>query len=155
MCSERSRPNLRTRRNVFSLLVSAGVSLGFTRTAISMPLERVPVYFDFNSALVTPAGVRILEYFAVRFVEDSRENGSPIAISAHTDRAEASEPLARARGQSVFDCLLKLGLPGQQMQVFAYADQRLAVETAPHVREVRNRRVEISRLGAPAEARSI
>lgn len=123
------------------------LALALIHCAVTLPAVAAPpsepfvVYFDFGRTDLGPNAQRILMEVAERYLNAG--NGRQILVSAFTDNAEASETLAKARGEAIRSTLAQFGIPRNVIVVFAYGNQKPAVRTAPRAKEALNRRAEI------------
>jgi outer membrane protein OmpA-like peptidoglycan-associated protein len=69
---------------------------------------------------------------------------SHISVIGHTDTDENSEPLSLRRAKAVEAALIGQGARAEAITVSGAGKDDLAVQTADHVKEPRNRRVVIS-----------
>jgi OmpA-OmpF porin, OOP family len=116
---------------------------------MAKPVEPAPdfatlynVFFDFDSAVVTPIGQQVLQ----ALVEDWGPKAVQFALIGHTDRAGSdtyNKKLSLKRAQSVKTFISKLGLTSDKMTTKAMGEGDLAVATEDGVREAKNRRVVI------------
>lgn len=101
------------------------------------------VFFEFDSARLTPEATSILQ----QAVEKFRQGGSPsIQVEGHADRAgtdQYNEGLSKRRAEAVRNYLQRQGIPANNISVQAFGESRPLVQTADGVREPQNRRVEI------------
>lgn len=107
------------------------------------PPRSYMVFFDFDKAVVTPEGRKIVEQAAA----NAKTLGvSRIDLTGHTDTvgsAQYNMALSIRRANAVKDILVQLGVPADQIAVVGKGKTDLLVPTADGVREPQNRRVEI------------
>lgn len=106
----------------------------------SRPFE---VYFDFNSARLTPEGHTIVDQAAANAKQGQT---TQIVATGHTDTvgtASYNQALSVKRANAVRAVLVADGVPASEIQVSGVGKNDLAVPTADDVNEPRNRRVEI------------
>ena len=101
------------------------------------------VFFDFDQAILTPAGRQVVESAA----DSYKATGSArIDLTGYSDLAGPAAynlNLSRRRGDAVRDYLVKLGVPTSVITVTARGKENPRVPTPDGVREPENRRVEI------------
>jgi len=115
---------------------------------------RVPVmiYFEWDSARLTPEAMTILNLFAQQTMPQlnylrSFCGLSKIVVAGHTDASASpqfSVGLSQRQAQAVVSALVTLGFPAQDMVAVGKGASEMRVPTAQGVREPLNRRVEIS-----------
>lgn len=121
------------------------LALCFFASAEGVALAILPatffVYFESGQAEIIEQGDRAI----ARFVEAYQRSGAndQVALSAHTDAAEASEALSQRRGEAVRKRLAEKGIPVERILIFAYGDARPFVRTAPGAPQPENRYVRI------------
>jgi OmpA-OmpF porin, OOP family len=102
------------------------------------------IYFDWDSARITPEGMRIVDQVAA----DARNNVSTrIVLVGHADLsgpASYNLRLSLRRADAVRAALAQRGVATERTSVTALGDTEPAVPTARGVREPRNRRVVIT-----------
>jgi OOP family OmpA-OmpF porin len=102
------------------------------------------IYFDWDSARITPEGMRIVDQVAA----DARNNVSTrLVLVGHADLsgpASYNLRLSLRRADAVRAALAQRGVPTERTSVTALGDTEPAVPTARGVREPRNRRVVIT-----------
>jgi OmpA-OmpF porin, OOP family len=120
--------------------------------AVAAPLPPAPapvtrrvfiVFFDWDRATITPAGMRVVEQAAAAF-----KAGAPVQIqvTGYTDASGSAgynQRLSERRANAVATALVRLGVPRQSMAVSGRGKNDQRVPTADGVREPQNRRVEI------------
>ena len=136
------------RTSVRTLGIAAWIltALHGAASATSPAPDVYTVFFESGRATISAQGQQTILSF-IRACE-MRGSADQIVIMAHTDGAEASEALAKSRGESVRDSLAALGVPAESVLVFAYGDASPLVRTSPNTREPQNRRVELVLPGA-------
>jgi outer membrane protein OmpA-like peptidoglycan-associated protein len=77
-------------------------------------------YFEPGRADITKQGENVIGSF-VSHHQNYRAKFQ-VVVYAHSDAAEASETLAKARGEAVRRRLIELGIPEGRILVFAYDD---------------------------------
>ena len=113
---------------------------------------RYLVFFDWNSAELTPAARSVVAEAAAGF---DRAGQSRIEVIGHTDtsgNAAYNQRLSERRADAVRVELVRLGVPDSAVRVSGVGQNDLLVPTADHVREAQNRRVEIIVPQAPVPA---
>jgi len=101
------------------------------------------VFFDWNSASVTPEAAAIINEAA----KAARQMAvTRIELTGHADRSGApayNQTLSEKRGAAVRNALVHLGIPAADITVIGKGEASPLVPTADGVREPQNRRVEI------------
>ena len=114
-----------------------------------MPAPKAPavkdflVFFDFDSAKLTPEGLKIVHSAAAAAREG---HATRITLTGHTDTAGPASynmKLSQRRADSVKAELVREGLPASEMTTIAKGETDPLVPTADGVPEPQNRRVEI------------
>jgi outer membrane protein OmpA-like peptidoglycan-associated protein len=103
------------------------------------------IFFDWGSDAVTPAAAAILDNAAAGYLQTG--GNSRVVIAAHTDRSGTAEDnirLSQREANNVRAYLVGKGVPDGAITTEAYGESRPLVETADGVREIQNRRVEIT-----------
>jgi outer membrane protein OmpA-like peptidoglycan-associated protein len=112
------------------------------------PKIDLEIYFDFNSAEITPRAVPQLNQLA-QALRDSRLDNSVVVLSGHTDAKgsdEYNEGLSQRRAEAVKRYLIeKLKIPGDNLTTAGYGKRDLKNPSDPFAAE--NRRVQIVNLG--------
>jgi OOP family OmpA-OmpF porin len=107
------------------------------------PVRNFLVFFDFDKAVLTPAGRQVVEAAAGTY----KSTGSArIDLTGYTDLSGPvgyNLKLSRRRAEAVRDYLVQLGIPKDAITVTARGKQNPRVPTPDGVREPQNRRVEI------------
>ena len=101
------------------------------------------VFFDWDRADITPAGMEIIRQAANAYKAGSSVR---VQVTGYTDRSGSpgyNQRLSERRAQAVANALAQLGVPRNQMAVSGRGENDNRVPTAPGVREPQNRRVEI------------
>ncbi|MBK9037455.1 MAG: OmpA family protein [Myxococcales bacterium] len=114
------------------------------QTDPARPGERVsfgPVYFEFDSALLTEAGraelARAADYLA--------RASDQLTIEGHTDERGTTEynlALGQQRATTVAAYLQRLGVPAARIETITYGEERPAVTGGDDGAWTRNRRAE-------------
>ena len=107
------------------------------------------VFFDWNSALLSPSGRGVIGLAAQAY-----RAGAPatVQVTGYTDTSGSSghnERLSIRRARAVAAALGQGGVPPSAMVVTGRGENDLRVPTPQGVREPQNRRVEIIEGGAP------
>jgi OmpA-OmpF porin, OOP family len=121
---------------------AVAVAAGLATAAIAHALEPV-VYFNFDSAVVTPTGVSTLRDVVGRFREDGF---SRLVVVGHADRAGSdayNKVLSDRRASSVADEIRRYGVDPVVVRTQGAGETQPVVLTADGVPEARNRRAEI------------
>jgi len=134
-----------------SLALSAGLIL-----AVSAPLaaqaqasRTAMVFFDWGKREIRSDDKAVLDKIAEQW---RAQPGAPLVLSGYSDRSGPNWANVRAskqRAMAVRDYLAEHGVPASAMILQAFGEQRPVVETEDGVREVQNRRVEISFASEP------
>jgi outer membrane protein OmpA-like peptidoglycan-associated protein len=101
------------------------------------------VFFDWNSAQVTPEGANIIREAATNA---KTLNVTRLEVTGHADRSGSpayNQKLSLRRAQAVKNALVQLGVPDNEISVVGKGESAPLVPTADGVREPQNRRVEI------------
>jgi OmpA-OmpF porin, OOP family len=101
------------------------------------------VYFDFDKAVLTPAGADVVAQAAAAYRAGA---ASQLDVTGYTDLAGPAAynlKLSRRRADVVRDHLIALGVPQNAIVEAARGKENPRVPTANGVREPKNRRVEI------------
>jgi OOP family OmpA-OmpF porin len=118
--------------------------------APQQPVEQAPVrpssylvFFDWNKATLTTEGMEIVKTAA----DNARaSNATHLDVTGHADRSGSTAynmALSRRRAQTVKNELVRLGIPANEIAIFAKGESEPLVPTDDGVREPQNRRVEI------------
>jgi len=139
----------KNRRVDFRILSSSQARLKEIAFAQPVTLSNINnlVYFDFDSAWLTPAAKTKLRQISTQL----KDNQRPIAIAGHTDRHgsdEYNQDLGRRRAETVKDFLATLGVDPALLSTLSYGETKPEPELAP----AQNRRVEITII-PPTQAR--
>jgi OmpA-OmpF porin, OOP family len=107
------------------------------------------VFFDWNSAAVSPGGSEVIQIAA-----NAYRAGAPVTVqvTGYTDTsgsARYNERLSVRRARAVAAVLAQDGVPSGAMVVTGRGQNDLRVPTPDGVREPQNRRVEIVEGGPP------
>ena len=123
------------------VLFAAIAGLTATVSAQSQPFR---LFFDWGKPDITRDGEAILGEVVAAY---QQQHPAHIAIEGHTDRsgpAGVNLAASRKRAEAVKANLAAHGIPASAMTVAAYGESQPIVPTEDGVREVQNRRVEIS-----------
>jgi outer membrane protein OmpA-like peptidoglycan-associated protein len=104
---------------------------------------QIIVFFDWAKPDISRDAAEILDKVAA----DYSAKPGKLLLSGHSDRsgpAGANLRSSRKRAAAVRDYLAAHGVPATAMTVRAYGEERPIIPTEDGVREVQNRRVEIS-----------
>jgi outer membrane protein OmpA-like peptidoglycan-associated protein len=121
--------------------------------AQSMPYIDLSVYFDFDSAEITPTAETQLRELG-KALSNSQLKGAPISINGHTD-AKGGETfnmhLSERRAQSIKIYLVeRFGLSSSDLHTAGYGKSRLKNPSDPFGAE--NRRVEVVNTASQSQA---
>ena len=101
------------------------------------------VFFDFDKSDIRPEARRIIETAAAN---RKTANVTRLEVTGHADRSgpdRYNERLSMRRAEAVRAELVGLGVPANEIAIFAKGEREPLVQTADGVREPQNRRVEI------------
>ncbi|HXG99764.1 MAG TPA: OmpA family protein [Sphingomicrobium sp.] len=102
------------------------------------------IFFDWGKPEIARDGGAILDAAATAFLKNP---AAPMRLSGHTDRsgtADGNRRSALKRAEAVRDYLETRGVPRGAMTLVSLGEDRPLIATEDGVREVQNRRVEIS-----------
>jgi outer membrane protein OmpA-like peptidoglycan-associated protein len=102
------------------------------------------VFFDWDKSNITPEAATILDSAVTAYGNCANV---PIMLAGHTDRSGSTtynEGLAQRRNASVRSYLSGRGIPDARITSQAFGESMPRVPTADGVRELQNRRVEIT-----------
>ncbi len=145
----RYRTGYRTNNFVASLIYRFAPPPPPTPVPVAAPEPAAPppqvflVFFDWDRADLTPAGMEILQLAANAY----KSGGSVrLEVTGYTDlsgSAGYNQRLSLRRANNVANALAKLGVARDDMVVAGRGQNNPRVQTPPGVREPQNRRVEI------------
>ncbi len=104
------------------------------------------VFFDFDQSNITPEAATILDNAVSAYANESCRN-VPIMLAGHTDTSGSASynvGLSQRRNESVRAYLESRSVPSAAISSEAFGETQLRVDTADGVRELQNRRVEIT-----------
>ena len=135
----------RCRAQFDKAMVRVAAALG-KKMAVAKPkpaqTTKYVVYFDFNSASLGKTARTV-----IAMVKGDAKKGARITVVGFTDRSGASafnNVLSTKRTKAVTASLIRAGIKGAAIETAAYGEEQNAVATRDGVREMLNRRVEIS-----------
>jgi len=102
------------------------------------------VFFDWDSAEITADAATILDNAVTAYANCGTAN---VMLAGHTDRsgpASYNMKLAARRNDSVREYLVNHGIPAERITSEAFGETQPRVPTADGVRELQNRRVEVT-----------
>ena len=102
------------------------------------------IFFDWGKPAITRDAASVLDDAASVFLQEAR---GKLRLSGHADRsgpASSNRLSALKRAEAVRDYLAARGVPREAMALTSFGEERPLVATEDGVREVQNRRVEIS-----------
>ncbi len=110
-------------------------------TAFAMSPPSYMIFYVSGGADISKQGENTIRHF----VDAYRVKGTPsrVTVTGHTDLAEASMALSRARAEAVKDRLVELGVDADRIVVVARGGTQPLVLTSPGASEPQNRRVEL------------
>ena len=132
------------------VLIAAIAALFASSPAIAQPAGEsgtawpVRIFFDWDKPELTSDAKATLDGLASHFNEFA---GSLLLLAGHSDRsgpAAANIVSARRRAEAARDYLISKGVPPGAMKILSLGEGRPLVPTEDGVREVQNRRVEIT-----------
>jgi len=119
------------------------------------PNVNLEVYFDFDSAAITPKAEPLLAELAEALRRGSQLQGALMVLSGHTDARgteDYNQGLSERRAEAVRKHLIeKYNVPAQNISTAGYGKKTLKNTTEPYAAE--NRRVLIVNLQSAVEAR--
>ena len=102
------------------------------------------MFFDWDESTITPEAATVLNSAITAYGDCGT---AAIMLAGHTDRSGSTQynmGLAERRNASVRDYLTGRGIPGARISSEAFGESMPRVPTADGVRELQNRRVEIT-----------
>ncbi|HMI41709.1 MAG TPA: OmpA family protein [Sphingomicrobium sp.] len=114
------------------------------QSATARPDGPFLLFFDWGKPDVTGDAAAVIDMAVAAYRQKS---GDRLLIAGHTDRsgnASYNRLASRRRAEAVRNELVKRGVPANAMSVVAYGEEQPIVPTEDGVREVQNRRVEIT-----------
>ena len=137
----------RERRFMSKVAWLAGLSLvavHVSAVAQADPGRPPMVFFDWGKLEIRSDDKAVLDKVAEQW---RAQPGARLVLSGHSDRSGpgwANVRASKRRAIAVQDYLVDQGVPASAMTLQAFGEQRPVVPTEDGVREVQNRRVEIS-----------
>lgn len=132
-------------------MLKAGIAVVLALAATSVAVAQQPaaapplmLFFDWGKPDIRGDDQSVLEQAVTAW---RASPGSQLKVAGHTDRSGSATfnlRASRKRAEMVRDELVKRGVPATAIAVAAYGEERPLVPTEDGVREVQNRRVEIS-----------
>lgn len=108
--------------------------------------ERYSVFFDYNSAELSPDAVGVVGK-AARLVKDAKDGGAThVTVIGHTDTYlpdAYSVELSQRRADVVRDALVRAGVNPEAITTVAKGKTELLVDTPDGMKEAQNRRATI------------
>jgi OmpA-OmpF porin, OOP family len=107
------------------------------------PAKTYLVFFDWDRYNLTPRATQIIAQAAS---DSHSQNVTTLNVSGYTDTSgtpQYNQGLSMRRAQAVAAQLVVDGVPQTEIEIHAYGETHLLVQTGPGVREPQNRRVEI------------
>ena len=123
------------------LIASLSLALSGGASAQSQPYR---IFFDWGKQDITRDGRGILDQVVSAY---QGSHPKSVHIAAHTDRSGSSAynvAASKRRAKAVMDYLVAQGVPANVIIISAYGEGQPIVPTEDGVREVQNRRVEIT-----------
>ena len=113
---------------------------------MATPCESGPyiVFFNWDESDITPEAATILDNAVSAYANCGMAS---VMLAGHTDRSGTvayNMGLAERRNASVRDYLTARGVPGGRITSEAFGESQPRVPTADGVRELQNRRVEVT-----------
>lgn len=102
------------------------------------------VFFDFDKSNITPEAATILDNAVSAYANC---NSVPVMLAGHADRAGPASynvALSQRRADSVKSYMVSKGISASAISTEAFGESKPRVQTADGVRELQNRRVEIT-----------
>ena len=102
------------------------------------------MFFDWDQSDITPAAATILDSAVSAYANCG---SASVMLAGHTDRSGTTAyniGLAERRNASVRDYLTGRGVPNGRISSEAFGESQPRVQTADGVRELQNRRVEVT-----------
>ncbi|MBA4765755.1 MAG: OmpA family protein, partial [Erythrobacter sp.] len=102
------------------------------------------VFFNWDESDITPEAATILDNAVSAYANCGTAS---VMLAGHTDTSGSAQynmGLAERRNASVRDYLTARGVPGGRISSEAFGETQLRVPTADGVRELQNRRVEVT-----------
>ena len=121
-------------------IVASGVAFA-QQPAAPTPLF---LFFDWGKPDIRGDDQAVLDQAAAAW---RARPGARLRLSGHSDRSGGARynlAASRRRAETVEAELVRRGVPGTSIEIAAYGERRPLVPTEDGVREVQNRRVEIS-----------
>lgn len=101
-------------------------------------------FFEFDSRAISPDAAALLDETASQIRGSGMRRLRVAGFADRTGTAAANLRMSRARAEAVAAYLRERGVPVDAITIEAYGETRPRVETADGVREIQNRRVEIT-----------
>lgn len=102
------------------------------------------VFFDFDSHAISPDAAALLDEIASQILGSGVKRLRVAGFADRMGTAAVNLRMSKARAEAVAAFLHKRGVPADAIRIEAYGETRLRVETPDGVREIQNRRVEIT-----------
>jgi len=125
-----------------AVLIAGAALLAAPAASACTPLS---IYFDWNSADLSPDSRRALEELAVRLAWNGPDLDH-VLLTAHSDSSgppAANLRVAQRRAEAVRDLLVRNHVPVRLIRIRSLGEQALPVSTPANVREPNNRRVDL------------
>ena len=132
-------------------MLKAGIAVVLALAATSVAVAQQPaaapplmLFFDWGKPDIRGDDQSVLEQAVTAW---RASPGSQLKVAGHTDRSGSATfnlRASRKRAEMVRDELVKQGVAASAIEIAAYGEERPLVPTEDGVREVQNRRVEIS-----------
>jgi Cu-Zn family superoxide dismutase len=137
---------------LFASMLLAGAAPALAQEADGQPFR---LFFDWGKPELTRDAQAILDQVAAAY---QQRHPSRVIVAGHTDRSGSSSynlAASKRRAEAVKDYLAAHGIPGGVINASGYGESQPIVPTEDNVREVQNRRVEVSFVGGASAARTI
>ncbi|MXO70922.1 OmpA family protein [Altererythrobacter buctensis] len=116
------------------------------REKFATPCNQGPyiVFFDWDQSVITPEAARVLDSAVTAY---GNCGTAAIMLAGHADRSGSTQynvGLSERRNAAVQTYLAGKGIPAARISAQAFGESQNRVPTADGVRELQNRRVEIT-----------
>jgi len=132
------------------ITTALAVPRGTRIEASAPPTVRLPIFFEFNSATLTPDGSALLDKVGAALASDELATFR-FSVEGHTDSVgsnEYNESLSTLRAESVKGYLVAQGVPADRLQIVGRGEASPVASNDTDDGRRRNRRVELINLGS-------